>query len=239
MNKFTLDNCIRLAEIGFDTKTLGISKYAIPFYRLMHRYTEPHRFYHTITHIEELGKLYFQFCAYNGRTPDRSMCLAILFHDVVYEVANAHAENEADSVEWFKQALLEVGDVPDPILLDEIRLLVFSTDSGLKLPGTLLSDLDFMILAKESEEYQRYSRLIRMEWIKIPDPIYIEARKRFLTSTIDRASNGNLFSLIKSGAFAATLGYGANPAEAAITNMENELHYLSSGRAMPKCLQQS
>nr|CCC95719.1 unnamed protein product [Trypanosoma congolense IL3000] len=71
-------------------------------------YAEPHRYYHTMTHLEEMLSHFLQYqssvapehCLPEWGTRRLVVELAILFHDVVYDPKRN--DNEERSVDWFR-----------------------------------------------------------------------------------------------------------------------------------------
>ncbi len=147
-------------------------------------YGAPSRHYHTLTHIVAMlqGADGLSFA-------DRDMvCLAIIFHDVIYDAARF--DNEARSADVLREKL--AGLVPDKPL-DKAAQMILATQ---KHQGTgdadtdLLLDLDMAILGQPWPVYERYARGVMAEYI----PVYGEDAYRqgrvnlFLDPTLARGS---------------------------------------------------
>src|SRR5688572_5758065 len=75
------------------------------FQDLMFRYSEPHRRYHTIQHLDEcLARL----CEIESvALRPREIEFALWFHDAIYDVKRQ--DNEQRSAEWARSTLLDAG----------------------------------------------------------------------------------------------------------------------------------
>ncbi|NJO32914.1 MAG: hypothetical protein HC869_07000 [Rhodospirillales bacterium] len=90
---------------------------------LVRAYAEPHRHYHTLSHITEL----FQLLKMHGGVADGdAVKLAVLFHDAVYDPARQ--DNEAASASLAVEQLTSLG-FPAP-LIDKVERYVLATQHG-------------------------------------------------------------------------------------------------------------
>ncbi len=132
-------------------------------------YSEPHRHYHTLTHIHaSLAEL--DRC---GAEP--AIEGAIWFHDVVYDPHRS--DNEDASVQWFVERTC---DWLEPLLSAKITALIEATD--FRRPrtedpaATLMVDIDLAILSAPAADYDAYCAAIRREYAHVPDDAFRKGR---------------------------------------------------------------
>lgn len=150
--------------------------------RLVKAYAEPHRAYHTLSHVRSILQA---LDAVTSRVRDPlAMRVAAWAHDAVYDPAGK--DNELRSA-----ALIPVlfGFVAEPSREAAMRLVRATRNH---VPETddpdesvfLDLDLDLLILAAEQEEFAAYERGIRFEYGFVGDQLYAQGRvavlERFL-----------------------------------------------------------
>lgn len=161
------------------------------------RYTEPHRAYHTLAHLEFI---FAQFAA--GITDSESLhqpslvALALFYHDIIYHIGDkptttvASKSNEALSADhaaaqlkdWLN--LKQIERIYELILLTESHQLSDTTDSD----AAYLLDLDLSVLGASWSTYQRYSQAVRFEYQHIPIEAYRLGRTKVLQHLLDHPS---------------------------------------------------
>jgi predicted metal-dependent HD superfamily phosphohydrolase len=140
---------------------------------ILKRMTEPHRHYHTVSHVQDI--LYnINLVCVNGSEAARYMIAAAWFHDIIYDV---HSNtNEEDSASYSRTIVMP--DI-DPDVLSNIILATRSHE-----PNTFLQeifcDLDLMILASNWEIYIDYVMKIRREYAHVSDHDFNHHRANFL-----------------------------------------------------------
>jgi predicted metal-dependent HD superfamily phosphohydrolase len=138
-------------------------------------YSENHRHYHTLAHIEKM----IDFLETTKSDTSR-LELAIWFHDYIYD-PHSH-ENEKQSAEAFIDLLGR--HVSDEVTNDVVRLIM-ATDHRTPRSGRadeqLIIDLDLSIFASLSEEYDEYRRAIRLEYDFVPESEYRKERTAILS----------------------------------------------------------
>ena len=152
---------------------------------LIARYSEPHRFYHTLRHLDE---------CFTALAPAAHLArhlgeveLALWFHDAVYDTRAA--DNEERSARSAEDALLAAGAGRD--VASRVRGLVLSTkhealpDEG---DARLLVDVDLSVLGAPEERFAEYERQVRQEYDWVPDAPFRRARARVLESFLQRSS---------------------------------------------------
>ena len=147
---------------------------------LLLHYSETHRFYHTLDHIDRmLGWLDSASAGHN------SIEFAIWYHDVIYDPRSA--QNESLSADFFRSG---IGSHISPTLASDIRRLILATDHRRHLSNTadesLLVDIDLSILGESGDIYDDYSRDIRSEYAHVPDAEYAEGRRTVLSGFLER-----------------------------------------------------
>ena len=143
-------------------------------------YAQPHRRYHTRSHIE-------QCLALLDNVPDltdterRILTYAIWWHDAVYDPTAS--DNEARSAELAKAALRDIDDVSIHAR-DEVARLIRLTaghevEEGDRL-GELLVSIDLSILGAPADRYDAYAKAVREEYSHVPDELWRPGRARVL-----------------------------------------------------------
>ena len=156
---------------------------------LVERYSEPHRFYHSLAHIDNLFITTSTIREFSGTVePDYStiVALAIWFHDVIYDT---HAnDNEEKSAEYAETVLTRLN--VRQAVLDRVKTLVLATKnhqaSTNDLTCQIFLDADLAILSATPHEYNQYAQAIRQEYAWIPLNEYRVGRKRVLESFLQR-----------------------------------------------------
>ncbi|MFQ4148627.1 DUF4031 domain-containing protein [Arthrobacter sp. LAPM80] len=138
---------------------------------LLARWNEPHRHYHSATHLlavlEALDLL-------TERNVPGQVALAAWFHDAVY---NGSVTDEEDSA-ILAQACLN-GLLPAPQVAEVTRLVrLTATHSPAPSDGAghILCDADLAILGSAPGEYSRYAAAVRKDFAHIPDEQFHQGR---------------------------------------------------------------
>ncbi|TAJ59334.1 phosphohydrolase [Brevundimonas sp.] len=146
---------------------------------LIARYSEPHRRYHTMTHIEDCLA---QVAASTDmdETQRALMHAAIWFHDAIYDATRS--DNEAESAKLAAERLATAG--AEPAFVDEVVRLILLT-AGHSVPaddviGARLVSIDLSILGAEADRYDAYAVAIREEYAHVPEPLYRAGRAAIL-----------------------------------------------------------
>jgi len=151
----------------------GVS--TLVFEELLTRHSEPHRAYHTLSHLERMLKFFTEY-----EIPDDEVEFAIWFHDVIYDPREKH--NERKSADFFLSKF-------DGYLWNEfsreVERLIIATDPTIKNMGTnrenLIIDIDLCILGAPPEEYLEYAKNVRKEYDFVPDDEFCKGRIEVLT----------------------------------------------------------
>lgn len=141
-------------------------------------YSEPHRFYHNLGHVNFLLGLFEEF---RGLIEDEaSVYFAIWFHDAIYDPQRK--DNEKRSAELAAGCLRRLNMSADGISKTEKIILATEKHSAEKLDadGRLFLDFDLAILGAGRDAYARYAREIRREYNFISADVYQAGRRGVL-----------------------------------------------------------
>lgn len=159
--------------------------------RLIPRYAEPHRRYHTWHHVAHV------FDASERISEDRSLALAlaIFYHDAIYDPRRT--DNEEASARLLVAEGERTGGIP-PSTLGEAAALVRLTQHGaidvwdrIDHPDNdrlyVLLDADLSILGAPEDAFDAYERAIAEEYADVCTPAeYAAGRKVFLEKLLRR-----------------------------------------------------
>ena len=157
---------------------------------LIARYSEPHRRYHTMTHIEDcLAQV-----AASTDMDDQQRALmdaAIWFHDAIYDASRA--DNEAESAKLAAERLSAAG-AEQPFINEVSRLILLTAGHSVQADDVIgdgLVSIDLSILGAEADRYDAYAADIRHEYAHVPEPLYKAGRAAILGRFLE---GGRLFA---------------------------------------------
>ncbi|OGZ06738.1 MAG: hypothetical protein A3C93_02580 [Candidatus Lloydbacteria bacterium RIFCSPHIGHO2_02_FULL_54_17] len=158
---------------------------------ILDQYTQPHRRYHTMEHIEAVLRE-FDDARHLAKDPDL-MEFALVMHDAIYNPRRD--DNEERSAEFADIAShrLWIGGSFSSVTAFSARsgkmILASKHLTATDDPDTMLFlDLDLVILGKSRETFDRYDRQIRQEYWFVPDAVYRKKRKQVMASFLKRPS---------------------------------------------------
>ncbi len=163
---------------------LGAASRPEPVWKqLVEAYTQPHRFYHTLAHIQDcLAQLDWACAAAEGASKVEA---ALWFHDVVYDPHAA--DNEEQSAAWAAEMLGE--GAMAPAMVDEVHQLILATRHQAP-PATadtaLVMDIDLSIFGREPAVFDDYEQAIRQEYAWVPEARYRAERLTRLEAFLKR-----------------------------------------------------
>ena len=153
------------------------------FRRLVACYSEPHRKYHTMQHLEEcfahLESLR-SFAEHAGEVE-----LALWFHDAIYNTKRK--DNEERSAEWARDSARSAGLRVDQA--SRIHNLVLTTMHNVVPVGrdaAVLVDVDLGILGSDAARFDEYELQVREEYSWVPGPLYRAGRRKILQEFANR-----------------------------------------------------
>ena len=142
---------------------------------LISQYSESHRYYHTLTHIEDcLFKCYIAIEHINDL---KSFQIALLYHDIFYDPKRK--DNEEKSAKYAYE-LLQKMDFQNAQKVKDLILLTKHPSIPKTQDEKLLLDIDLSILGENSNIYKVYEENIRKEYIHVPKVMYNYGRKKLL-----------------------------------------------------------
>ncbi len=153
------------------------------FARLSALYSQPHRAYHTLDHIEAL------FAEFDGA---RQLCerpdeveYAIWFHDAIYDARRE--DNEERSADLAAEVAAEI-DL-NATFAPSIEALIVATKHE-EFPtapdAQLVVDCDLSPLGCSAEQFRENGKLVRREYAWIPEEQYVARREAFLRRFLER-----------------------------------------------------
>jgi len=152
---------------------------------LLDRWSEPHRHYHTVTHLAAVLAVVDEHADHADR-PDL-VRLAAWFHDAVYDPRSPGDANERASAGLATTALTALGVPSDGVA--EVARLVRLTAGHDADPadrnGVLLCDADLAVLARPTADYDHYAAAIRREYAHVPDDLFRAGRAAVLRHLLD------------------------------------------------------
>lgn len=144
---------------------------------LIQSHAEPHRYYHTMKHLEQL---YAELESIQGHIQDwEAVVLSIAWHDSIYNVQSS--QNEELSAELAVNQLND-WNVPQ-FLIQKVNNFILATKShhiSEDNDCNLFTDADLAILGKSEELYAVYASAIRQEYSVYPDELYNPGRAKVL-----------------------------------------------------------
>jgi predicted metal-dependent HD superfamily phosphohydrolase len=185
MEKATLEN--RLWQIWWRS----LQPYAVAaeaaetaFVALVQAYSSPDRYYHTLTHIDQMLVVLKSLQA-QAQNLSR-LQLATWFHDAVYR--SQATDNEEQSANYAAEVLRSFN-----LPIEEITMighLILCTKhhhaDANDIDAQILLDADLSILGTHEKQYWQYAKAIRQEYAWVSEDAYCEGRRRVLESFLHR-----------------------------------------------------
>jgi len=153
------------------------------FDELIARYSEPHRHYHTVQHLDECFAKFGETEAEAAHAGEIE--LALWFHDAIYDVRRH--DNEAKSAEWARSVATHAGITS--VAADRIHALVMATvhDATPTDPDQrILVDVDLSILGAPEARFEEYERQVRDEYAWVPEDVFRSRRREILAQFLAR-----------------------------------------------------
>ncbi|WP_119718416.1 HD domain-containing protein [Cognatilysobacter tabacisoli] len=154
-------------------------------------YSTPPRAYHNAGHVHEVLRHYASVADGAGWAHPREVCLAVLYHDAIYEAGRS--DNEARSAHLAREHIARW--LPDAgVDADRVAALIEWTArhgrvdaSEVDAETALFLDCDMAILGAEPEVFDAYDRAIAAEYRgRVPAWLYRLNRRRFLKGLLAR-----------------------------------------------------
>ena len=131
---------------------------------LTHFYTQPHRYYHHIWHMEHVVQQIVEHRQGLDNRKFRAHILAAMYHDIVYDVSqDRHISNEAESAGLFL-AHAKLLEIKDDDIVQTAYDLILTTIYADGRSYNLLNDADLVGLGSSWETYSLNGEMIRKEF---------------------------------------------------------------------------
>ena len=152
---------------------------------LIARYSEPHRAYHNIRHIEEC----FHALAPAAHLAERlaEVHLALWFHDAIYDPRGK--DNEQASADLARESVTRAGLEPDSA--SRIHELIMATRHEVPAEladARLLADVDLAILGSPGPRFLEYQAQIHQEYAWMPRDEFQRRRTMILRGFLERSA---------------------------------------------------
>ncbi|MDE0573719.1 hypothetical protein ON058_09865 [Demequina sp. B12] len=163
--------------------------------RLIERWTEPDRRFHSIGHLIDLLQRVDELQQEAARP--HLVRLAAWYHGAVFDAEERAAakdsrlgENEAASAEYAREELTALGVDEKPVeqVVALVQGLERHSPSLRDLDAAVLSDADLAVLATEPQRYKVYTDQVRQEYAHVAPLEYLETRHRILKRLMARDS---------------------------------------------------
>lgn len=143
-------------------------------------YTGKSRYYHNLTHLQEMITAYQEYQSYL-QYPDEVL-FAIFYHDFIYKTTRK--DNELQSAEYAVSLLQPQHNLNQTLVFDMIVATQHHQHHEEEDINWLI-DFDLKILSKSWEDYQIYCGQIRKEYKIYPDILYKPGRKKALENFLE------------------------------------------------------
>jgi predicted metal-dependent HD superfamily phosphohydrolase len=156
-----------------------------PWEDLAARYSELHRAYHTLHHIEHCLE---EFDAVRGEAQDPvAVEMALWYHDAIYDPRRR--DNEERSAVLAEQTAAAAGLAPALArrVGDLIRVSTHKKSAS-DPDGRIFADVDLAILGQPPDAFTEYERQVRREYAWVPEEDFRAGRARILEAFLDRFS---------------------------------------------------
>ena len=195
-------------------RELGLTPPEGAYEEIIARYGEPHRRYHTLTHLSECFA--WLDAAVEEAESFGAIGIALWYHDAVYDTR--WNDNEARSAALAADVLIAAG--ASEALTSRIAAMIEATaghEAATDRDTAFLLDIDLSILGAAPERYEEYRRQIREEYEWVPEEAFAAARAGVLERFLARPA------LYRMEFFRARLESQAR------RNLEREIGELKSG----------
>jgi predicted metal-dependent HD superfamily phosphohydrolase len=175
-------------EVGVSITPALLSDYE----ELIARYSETHRKYHTVRHLDECFEKLAEIRSQADHPAEVEV--ALWFHDAIYDTRST--ENEAKSAELAVSKVLAAGGSPE--CANRVSESIMATrHAGLQQgnDAKVVVDVDLAILGESPEIFDEFEQQVREEYSWVPGFIFKEKRKKILSRFLARPAifNTELF----------------------------------------------
>jgi predicted metal-dependent HD superfamily phosphohydrolase len=156
--------------------------------RLLLKYSEPHRHYHTTEHLRFMFALLdsASVCDEWSAAEQQALELALWYHDREYEPAR-HDNELRSTIQFLGDAQqMDVSPAVQARVVDMILLSRTHQPETDDKVARLFCDLDLAILGEPAPRYYQFTKQIRNEYCRISEFYYVRGRRRVLRSFLQR-----------------------------------------------------
>ena len=146
-------------------------------------YSEPHRKYHTVQHLDECFERLSEVT--EEATHLGEVELALWFHDAIYDTKRQ--DNEERSADWARSTVLAAG-LPTSAA-ERVHALIMATRHDAVPAGTderILVDVDLSILGAMPGRFAEYENQVREEYSWVPAIVFRSKRRAILEQFLKR-----------------------------------------------------
>lgn len=166
-------------------RQLALTPHAEAIAQLLAHYSEPGRYYHSITHLEECFAHLDdarQLAAHPAEVE-----LALWYHDAIYDTRAKDSEDR--SAAWAALLLGQSG--APPVVIARVNELILATKHDAKPAGSdaaLLVDIDLAILGAPEARFDQYETQVRQEYGWVSERDFRQGRGNILRQFLRRQS---------------------------------------------------
>lgn len=146
------------------------------------RHSEEGRFYHTLSHLENLLTELRE--VQSGIEDMETMLFTLFYHDSIYDVSRTDNEEQSAKLATKRMGELAVSQQ----ITEKCKAQILATkqhDNSTDPDTCLFNDADLAVLGKDRELYTAYAVNVRKEYAMYPDTLYIPGRIRVLTHFLE------------------------------------------------------
>lgn len=188
------------ADIAALAPDAGSARHEAAGTALVGSWSEPHRRYHTLTHLAEMCGALDALVVAGELDGDaaRVARVAAWYHDLVYDPRAAAGHNEHRSAALAREQLHRLG-VDSSVVATIASLIALTADHQGEASGpadgagpqadaarAAFHDADLWILAAPTGRFDEYCEQVRAEYAHVPDPLYAQGRAAVLGSLVGR-----------------------------------------------------
>ncbi len=154
----------------------------VEFMSICRAYSEPHRHYHTLKHLEHVLLLLKDI----GFDSPAGLW-AVWYHDYIYEPGEN--TNEARSAEHAKNAMNQLG-IECSVTNRAVDIILATKDhkaEAISDEMLIILDADMAILGETQAKYEEYCRQVENEFRSVPKTLYGIGRRSFLESVLKQS----------------------------------------------------
>ncbi len=158
------------------------------FVRLVARYREPHRHYHSVAHLASVMATAEELMSEVDVADPAAVRLALFFHDAIYDPRSS--TNETASAALAGETLTVLGLPPAQTAAVE-RLILSTADhepsaESDSADAAVVLDADLAVLSAEPARYAAYVTGVRAEYAHVDEPGWRVGRAAVLRRLLDR-----------------------------------------------------